>query len=261
MPAFLPVHSQAPPTLRELVWCSSESLCRMPSIQKTTAPYDPADLIDPNWPLDGVDGRPCIISTPPFGPADPTARRLSEGGSSHSSDSSSLSYTHDPYSFSGPTYLLPSPSATRSALAATLSGDPSALGCYVNDSSVAACAMHHHQPHSGPAESPLLLGLLSSPDGPLPAPASPDKDRLRRQALRQASAAARHPDPDLLEGDRCLCANYASPLFSPDCGHPRPWRRLRAKRGFTFYACRDCGAKWRAVTPSRALALDAKRDL
>lgn len=28
-----------------------------------------------------------------------------------------------------------------------------------------------------------------------------------------------------------------------------------------FYACRDCGAKWRAVTPSRALALDAKRDL
>eukprot|EP00667_Euglena_gracilis_P010491 EG_transcript_10679 len=29
------------------------------------------------------------------------------------------------------------------------------------------------------------------------------------------------------------------------CGHRRPWKRLRAKRGFTFFACRDCGAKWR----------------
>eukprot|EP00667_Euglena_gracilis_P018989 EG_transcript_20273 len=57
-------------------------------------------------------------------------------------------------------------------------------------------------------------------------------------------------------GPCCLCATCASAPASPSCPHPRPWRRLRAKRGFTFYACRDCGAKWRALTPSRVAALE-----
>lgn len=33
-----------------------------------------------------------------------------------------------------------------------------------------------------------------------------------------------------------------------DCIHPKPWKRLRAKRGFTFFACQRCGEKWRLQT-------------
>lgn len=29
------------------------------------------------------------------------------------------------------------------------------------------------------------------------------------------------------------------------CPHPRPWRRLRAKQGFTYFACRHCNKRWR----------------
>lgn len=41
----------------------------------------------------------------------------------------------------------------------------------------------------------------------------------------------------------------ADPPSIDDCPHPKPWKRLRAKRGFTFFACRDCGAKWRLSNP------------
>lgn len=29
------------------------------------------------------------------------------------------------------------------------------------------------------------------------------------------------------------------------CPHEKPWRKLRAKRGFKYFACRHCGAHWR----------------
>eukprot|EP00667_Euglena_gracilis_P008550 EG_transcript_8667 len=39
------------------------------------------------------------------------------------------------------------------------------------------------------------------------------------------------------------------------CPHPKPWKRLRAKRGFTFFACRECGAKWRIFQPGAWLGV------
>jgi hypothetical protein len=32
------------------------------------------------------------------------------------------------------------------------------------------------------------------------------------------------------------------------CPHPRPWRRLRAKQGFTHFSCRHCNERWRVWT-------------
>eukprot|EP00667_Euglena_gracilis_P012091 EG_transcript_12384 len=31
----------------------------------------------------------------------------------------------------------------------------------------------------------------------------------------------------------------------PSCQHPKPWKKLRAKRGVKFYMCVQCGERWR----------------
>eukprot|EP00906_Rhabdomonas_costata_P002069 RCo003250 len=35
---------------------------------------------------------------------------------------------------------------------------------------------------------------------------------------------------------------------SASCAHTSAWKRLRGKRGFGYYSCRVCGAKWKTVS-------------
>eukprot|EP00667_Euglena_gracilis_P001860 EG_transcript_1857 len=243
MPAGLQLRTVAPPTLRELVWSSTESLSCMPSIQKdaVTSPPGTASSAEPEWACRD-DGSCTPTSVPPLGPDDCFSRRLSESGSSRISDASSLSYTHDPYSFGGPTLLPPSLSTTGGYFMTPLCDDPSPLGFYIaalSSGGPAHCTLHHHS-CGVPAEDPLFIGA----PGLLPLPATP-----------AATVPGRNPLGHTV-GGYCPCATCTTPPPSLSCGHPRPWRRLRAKRGFTFYACRDCGMKWRALTPTRAAELE-----
>eukprot|EP00667_Euglena_gracilis_P007999 EG_transcript_8092 len=41
-------------------------------------------------------------------------------------------------------------------------------------------------------------------------------------------------------------AEYYTPAHdAPSCGHVKHWKRLRAKRGFAYFVCYQCGLKWR----------------
>eukprot|EP00667_Euglena_gracilis_P006020 EG_transcript_6067 len=264
MPSGLQLlHSRAPPTLRGAV-CSIESPPGSPAILQADPLAYPnltrrRELARLLW---GDNGHRSAPPTPLLGPAIPPERRLSDDSSNGTSDSG-LSYTHSPYSFGGPTYfpLSPASSARSSPWPSTPCGEATALGSHVADPScsVPGCDAHRLRPRLG--ESPTLRptpGLLPLPPplrAPLPPPRSPPTTTIS-PGPRAAPVVPAHA----LEGGRCPCATCASAPASPDCGHPRPWRRLRAKRGFTFYACRDCGTKWRAVTPSRLVALEVERD-
>eukprot|EP00667_Euglena_gracilis_P033995 EG_transcript_57523 len=104
IPAELQTRCAAPPTLRELVW-GSESLTCMPYLQREASLSSLPDCAEPG--MLSADGSPRSSSTSvaSLGPSDAT-RRPSEGGRSDRSDPG-VAYTHDPYSFGGPTYLPP----------------------------------------------------------------------------------------------------------------------------------------------------------
>eukprot|EP00667_Euglena_gracilis_P027315 EG_transcript_33670 len=182
MPAKLQTRCTAPPTLRELVWGSSESLACMPFVAKEASLSSLSDSAEHG--MHSVDGSPrSSTSGASFGPSDAT-RRPSEGGRSDRSDPG-VAYTHDPYSFGGPTYLPPSPSSGGGYMAAVLYDDPSALGYYISGlpQIVPRCAAHRPRPHHCPCGPSVLRGapgLL-----PLPAPPavnSPDMDPVAHWA-------------------------------------------------------------------------------
>jgi hypothetical protein len=43
------------------------------------------------------------------------------------------------------------------------------------------------------------------------------------------------------DGDRL------APGSGPPCAHHPSWKRLRAKRGYAYFVCYACGAKWRTI--------------
>jgi hypothetical protein len=46
----------------------------------------------------------------------------------------------------------------------------------------------------------------------------------------------------------------------PSCNHAKFWKRLRANRGFAYFVCYHCGAKWRTSTKTRAAASTGQPD-
>jgi len=42
------------------------------------------------------------------------------------------------------------------------------------------------------------------------------------------------------------------------CPHPRPWKRLRAKRGFTYFFCLQCHQTWRVPTCGDTISIGTK---
>eukprot|EP00906_Rhabdomonas_costata_P004879 RCo007309 len=42
-------------------------------------------------------------------------------------------------------------------------------------------------------------------------------------------------------------AAATDPRETSTCGHTSTWKRLRGKRGFGYYVCRTCGAKWKTT--------------
>eukprot|EP00667_Euglena_gracilis_P004380 EG_transcript_4399 len=169
---------------------------------------------------------------------------VSENSSSSCQTSdSTTSYTHNPYGSDGMVHL-PSPPLpfVGPADPAFSSGPPGG---------VSATAL----PHTGAVAQRCPLLAASAP---LPAPGPPrqpspptpstehDVDDVAHR-LQPATvvfhATAGHPLP--------------GPPAHPSCSHPKPWQRLRGKRGLTTFVCRDCGTRWRVVGPGRSSAPEA----
>jgi hypothetical protein len=111
-----------------------------------------------------------------------------------------------------------------------------------------------NNPLSAPGTSPIPCppSAPSTPDALTPASetaaalfdsCSSNRSRSAPPSLHRSEMGAR------LQGDE---TTPTTPLES--CPHAKPWRRLRAKRGTTFFACRQCGAKWR-VTAGQNIVL------
>eukprot|EP00667_Euglena_gracilis_P006685 EG_transcript_6741 len=258
-----------PLTLQRLARYGIESMLFIPAAQKDS----PQSSLNPGQtcrPEGGRADNSPLTWTPPLGPADPIPHRCWSEGSGSSSGSgsgggsggggggsgspASLSYMHSPYTFGGPTFFPPSPSAEGCPWSPTRR-DVTDLEVAAAEPSLIFLGGAVHRGGCSPA--PGLLPLLPPP---LDAPPTPQSSQpSHTPGMLPSQAPVPHPHATL-QGSRCPCATCASSPPSPSCDHPRPWRRLRAKRGFTFYACRDCGAKWRTVTPSRLEALTAGRD-
>eukprot|EP00667_Euglena_gracilis_P006258 EG_transcript_6312 len=82
---------------------------------------------------------------------------------------------------------------------------------------------------------------------PLPAAAPRPHPPARRKHRRQRTPAASTASPS---------SASSTPAVPAPCPHPKPWRRLRAKRGFVFYACRRCQLQW--SVPSSRATLESK---
>eukprot|EP00667_Euglena_gracilis_P006803 EG_transcript_6869 len=199
----MPLHLQAQPTgsARRGVMVFFSELLKQEDT--SLAPLDPSRLLEA--------ARPDRVDLPPVGRTDSVSRPTSDCGSGGGSDSA-LTYTHDPYSFDGRTYLPAGPCSKTASFSLPPLYDE-------GTPATAACT-----------------------DTTAPGPYFVDPPLILRCAARR----------------RCGCVSCASPPPTPSCDHPRPWKRLRAKRCFTFYACRECGVKWRGVTPSRASNVDCR---
>jgi len=133
---------------------------------------------------------------------------------------------------------------------------PSSLGPSDGSSSAATLLsiLQRHQEQwvaEGGGGAPRVARSSLSP--PLPDWATPrgirrDDDSTPNQSpLRMAAAAPL--------GDLCSLAVFSEFADSTDddsgfasaasCNHSRHWKRLRAKRGFAYFVCFQCGAKWR----------------
>eukprot|EP00667_Euglena_gracilis_P006586 EG_transcript_6640 len=246
------LRSPTPPrALRERVWGGAESLSCMTEVA-TAAPDTPAGGEEPVSPFGGYGCSPC--SSPLVaGLADFRCRRLSDASSCATSDSSA-SYTHNPYSFDGPTYI-PSPRSAGSTPRAAFSRLllPGFYGADLPQGALGSAPQHCRQGESpvflsAPDPVPLPHPVTSPKRHPSPLSSSTGLDELT-VALPWSAGSHETVSP---------CPSFAGPPASPGCPHPKPWRRLRAKRGLTTYACRDCGVKWRTLSPCRAAALEER---
>eukprot|EP00667_Euglena_gracilis_P028698 EG_transcript_36951 len=126
-------------------------------------------------PLSGDGGRCPPSALLPAGPADNSRRpSVTSSSSSSSSSSSGASFTHNPYSFDGPTYL---PSPRSGGGASSLSSCPSLppLGFIVAEppSGGRELLARHSRPRR-PSEPPILLRLRGAPSAPPAAAAAPE---------------------------------------------------------------------------------------
>eukprot|EP00668_Euglena_longa_P041266 GGOE01054311.1.p2 GENE.GGOE01054311.1~~GGOE01054311.1.p2 ORF type:complete len:176 (+),score=6.24 GGOE01054311.1:22-528(+) len=73
----------------------------------------------------------------------------------------------------------------------------------------------------------------------------PQKHKTRKQRL-----PVMEKQPEVLQTkvdgpedqDACKNGTHGTP-----CGHQSSWKRLRAKRGYAYFVCYYCGAKWRTL--------------
>eukprot|EP00668_Euglena_longa_P005561 GGOE01006559.1.p1 GENE.GGOE01006559.1~~GGOE01006559.1.p1 ORF type:complete len:310 (+),score=17.85 GGOE01006559.1:66-932(+) len=91
--------------------------------------------------------------------------------------------------------------------------------------------------HTAATSSSKLLHP-KSPSASTPAPFSRSQPPARRKRRHHCTSA--------------ITSSSSSSAVPLPCTHPKPWRRLRAKRGFVFYACRLCQVQW-SVPSSRAV--------
>eukprot|EP00667_Euglena_gracilis_P002900 EG_transcript_2905 len=196
-----------------------------------------------------------------LGLSDSSSRRPS-GGSSRRTSESSAAYTHDPYSFDGPAYL---PSANGALFPSTVPAHPPQLSCYSPNVDLPASDLvpqyrrpgrRASAPHVLPGNPDPLLTPAAFPGFGPAAPLSPVHSPRRASSADHDEEGAESPLLELEDSEDSpeplWCGMFAHPPVTFFCCHPKPWKRLRAKRGFTFYACRDCGVKWRLPTPGRA---------
>eukprot|EP00667_Euglena_gracilis_P019613 EG_transcript_21034 len=222
----------------------SSSFCRTPDsgASYTHNPYG----------FDGIPFLPSLqcasgntltteISTEPLlhigaGAAAQRCRRVSESGSSCCRTPDSAAYTHNPYSFDG---MAHPPSPRLSLVQSPFVGSP--MPEFPSDP---PCGFPGAA-HSGmgaelcpPTHRPRQFPAFPTPSVP------PANDP---SALPPTGRQLTSPCPSILPG----------PPAHPCCPHPKPWQRVRGKRGLTTYVCRDCGTKWRVVSPGRVAAKGA----
>eukprot|EP00667_Euglena_gracilis_P007369 EG_transcript_7441 len=236
------------------VRCGAESLASMGAVAAAVAS---ATSTMTDEPLSSIYGDVLThsASTSLLRPADIHRRHPSDSGSSFASDSST-SYAHNPYSFEGPTFVpsprsLPqTPNATFSAgrtLVSTFCLNP-LPGPYGTDLTHGPSPQHCQQRES--------RAVLHAPDTlSCPPPTAGLQSPPPQDASSSSSSTSSFQSP-LQETGGSPCPPFTHPPAGPNCLHPRPWRRLRAKRGLTTYICRDCGIKWRTLSPCLAAALE-----
>eukprot|EP00667_Euglena_gracilis_P008338 EG_transcript_8438 len=155
-------------------------------------------------------------------------------------DPPSPPFSHVPYSLGGPRY---SPSRTAPMASSSTT--------------------RVYPPHPPPALPPMLCPRpidLCLPAVPYYTPTAcavdasgqPTSSAVNPGCLPLFSLYEPESDPNSVLPAGALEQEFSSDDFFVNaglalsgCGHRRPWKRLRAKRGFTFFACRECGVKWR----------------
>eukprot|EP00667_Euglena_gracilis_P018985 EG_transcript_20262 len=242
------LQSSTPTPARERVWCGAESLA---SVEAVAAAVASATSTMADEPLSSIYGD-CLThsaSTSLLGSADIHRRHPSDSGSSLTSDSSA-SYTHNPYSFEGPTFL-PSPRSPPQTPNATVSAGRTPVSTFCLNPLPGPCGadlVHGpSQQHCQQSESRAVFHAPDTLSCPSPTAGPQDASSSSTTSFFQAP---------LQETGGSPCLPFTHPPADHACPHPRPWRRLRAKRGLTTYVCRDCGFKWRTLSPCRAATLE-----
>lgn len=96
----------------------------------------------------------------------------------------------------------------------------------------AASNIHNSVPPA--AESPEAAGAPADPQGS-------QKERKEISGRRPRKNEGRAPEA----APEAAPAEDHPLLLGPSCTHMKHWKRLRANRGFAYFICYHCGAKWR----------------
>eukprot|EP00667_Euglena_gracilis_P024317 EG_transcript_27921 len=73
-------------------------------------------------------------------------------------------------------------------------------------------------------------------------PPQKHKNRKQRLPVVEKQLEDLQTKTEGAEDDTCKNGTHGTP-----CGHQSSWKRLRAKRGYAYFVCYYCGAKWRTL--------------
>lgn len=138
--------------------------------------------------------------------------RLSQSADSESLSSSDAPFVHSPYSFWGS-----SPDS------------PGSLGYEIS-------CIPKFPDHWEPAHF----------DAPAPVPSKAFRQKNRKQRPVAMAAVIEHEQRPLSEESE-KCDSSCKSTHGTPCTHQSNWKRLRAKRGYAYFVCYLCGAKWRTL--------------
>eukprot|EP00668_Euglena_longa_P040310 GGOE01053091.1.p1 GENE.GGOE01053091.1~~GGOE01053091.1.p1 ORF type:complete len:302 (-),score=23.88 GGOE01053091.1:1029-1913(-) len=250
--------SSEPPAASNPTWRLLQQL-----IQPATDPYVPPSVC---WGSDCAPPNLTVLArcagvvapTPGYTVVAVPAGTPSGAPMSFVSSPAPSSFVHSPYSSSDGSCQSSSPDFHR--LVTTVSPSPSFPDAFPFPSTP-ACPQTLMWGYSSPAspEGPPASAEdagVSSPTGHIPpccrVSPSPETNSALEDPFKPASRA------DLVSSSSEV-ENVPQP--SSWCCHPRPWKRLRARRGTTTFACLRCHTRWQvyrklSTAPPTASSLD-----